>query len=609
MTESKDHVDVYKSIRMLGKKAADSEASFARGATLETLDIITAISRLVSTDAAKKRSNLFAKLAEEAARIHDDSNPFAIGNVLDEMGDKYPTDLARFYREYLTGEHPLSRGNHWKEFEELILNPTEKYYGNILKAIPEQYNTAYIGEQLLHRDPIAFANYVNASSEREEKVSWEKWPGKDRWLHSWDTSASYVHCIGDPGSGKTTLQLYNMERNASLGGWSVTNIPVEDDEKRHIYHCTRASDMIPIMYRFMDWVQEARKYFPAANPVLYIGIDEKPKEKTSKTENDNRNSFLTVRRHYGAVVFATGAVQDDPQVENMATELIRISHDQSGVTMKVKRENEPDDEVRVPHLSPSIRLKYSSQDEAPHWTWDINFDSLKDLIGMDYDIRDLSWKEMYERALEAIPVLLGDFNASEEKEKLPAISICPACGYEMPFRSRSPTTVRCQNPHCHIIYSVDPSSDPPHNFRIVDEQYEKEAHTSAQKNQIKKDLGIAICPYCGNTEPYRRTQEDLVKCTKCGEIYHINPQERENYSPYDSETIKKIRQQKEEQKKKESMHPLDELILSDYAQIREMGTKQYCKKHRSYRGVRLVDSTMRMHIAKLKKQGLLDDDR
>lgn len=607
MTEKNEHVDIYKSVRMLGKKAANTEASFARGSTLETLDIITAIDRLVSTDSAVKADKLFAKLAEEAARIPDRNNPFALGWVLDELGDKAPSDIPKLYSEFLKGEHRLSYGNVWNDFEAMVLNPTLKKYTAVLKAIPEQYNTAYIGEQLLHRDPIAFANYVNASSEKEEKISWDKWPGKDRWLHSWDTSASYVHCIGDPGSGKTTLQLYNIERNSQLGGWSVTNIPVEDDEKRHIYFCTKASDLIPLLYKFMAWVQEARQYFPAANPVFYIGIDEKPREKTTKIENDNRNSFLGVRRHYGAALFLTGIVQDDPGVENLTTEFIQIKNDASGVSLTVKRENEPDEEIKVPHLVPSVKTRYSSQDEAPHFSWNINFNDLKDLIGIDYDIRDLSWTEMYEKAVEAIPALLGDFEEEEEKERLPAISICPSCGYEMPFRGRNPTTVRCQNQQCRIIYSVDPSSEDPHNFRIIDEAYEQEVK-STPKKEIKKDLGITICPYCHNTEPYRKTQEDLIKCTKCGEIYHIDPSKNENYSPYNQDIIQQIIREKEEKKKKESVHPIDELIMEKYQEIREIGVNKYVKKHRSYKGVRVTTNKLRDHIKKLKKQGLISDD-
>ena len=110
---------------------------------------------------------------------------------------------------------------------------------------------------------------------------------------------------------------------------------------------------------------------------------------------------------------------------------------------------------------------------------------MKELIGLDYDIRDLSWDELYDRAMEAIPQLLGEFQEKAENEKKPAVSICPRCGYEMPFNGREKKTVRCQNPQCKTLYLVDPSDDNPHNFRIVDEEYEKELQ-AAPKKEIKK---------------------------------------------------------------------------------------------------------------------------
>ena len=79
MRDRKDeHIDPYKSVRILGQKI-EPEASFAKGATLETLEIITAIRRLVDTDSSKKREKLFEKLADEASHIKDRNNPFAIG--------------------------------------------------------------------------------------------------------------------------------------------------------------------------------------------------------------------------------------------------------------------------------------------------------------------------------------------------------------------------------------------------------------------------------------------------------------------------------------------------------------------------------------------------
>ena len=599
MRDTKDeYIDHYKSVRILGQKI-EPEAAFAKGATLETLEIITAIKRLTETDPSKKRENLFKTLAEEAALVKDRSNPFAIGWYIDTMDVKPSREkIPEFYKEWL-----IERGL-YNDFIKLVLDPTIKEYSGILTSIPKQYNAAFTGEEFRHADVVAYANYVTASSEREAEISWEKWPGKDRWLHSWDTYASYVHCIGDAGSGKTTLQMYNMERNAELGGWSVTNIPVADDEQRHIYHVTKSSELVPIMYKFMAWVSKVREYLPSANPVLYVGIDEKKKDDAVSVENKNRNSFIRVRRHYGIAIFATGTQRDGPGVENQATELVDIWKDDGGVTIRSEVTDHEPEEVRVPKVTPKVKLKYASQDEATPWTWDINFDELKELIGLDYDIRDLSWDELYDRAMEAIPQLLGEFQEKAENEKKPAVSICPRCGYEMPFNGREKKTVRCQNPQCKTLYLVDPSDDNPHNFRIVDEEYEKELQ-AAPKKEIKKELGISICPYCQDKEPYRSTQANIQKCVKCGEIFHIDPASNENYVAYTREMEEHIKEEAERKKKTENMNFMDRVILENWEEINEIGANAYCKKHRRFEGHTLKPRTMQAHIKKLKEEGKL----
>ena len=610
MRDKKDeHIDPYRSVRILGQKI-EPEASFAKGATLETLEIITAIKRLVETDSSKKREKLFDKLAEEAALVKDHNNPFAIGWLIDEMEkEKRPTpdQLPEFYREFLMGKNKLCPGNdRYIDFVKFVLEPTLKEYSGFLTSIPKQYDAAFIGEEIRHADVVAYANYVTAASEREAKVSWDKWPGKDRWLHSWDTYASYVHCIGDAGSGKTTLQMYNMERNAELGGWSVTNIPVADDEERHIYYVTKSSELVPIMYKFMAWVSQARKFFPAANPVLYVGIDEKKRGQTISIENINRNSFIRVRRHYGIAMFATGVQHDDIQVENQATEYIDIWKDEGGVTIRSQLPDQEPEEVRVPKITPKVKLKYASQDEATPWTWDINFDDLKEFVGLDYDIRDLSWDELYDRAMEAIPQMLGQFEEKAENEKKPTISICPRCGYEMPFNGREKKSVRCQNPHCKTLFLVDPSEENPHNFRIIDEEYEKEIQ-SAPKREIKKELGISICPYCSDKEPYRSTQANIQKCVKCGEIFHIDPASRENYAAYTQEMEAHIKETAEKKKKTENMHFMDRVILENPEEIKELGPEKYCKKHKMFEGHPLNPLMMRRHIKKLMEEGKLEE--
>ena len=130
MRDKKDeHIDPYKSVRILGQKI-EPEAAFAKGATLETLEIITAIKRLVETDSSKKRDNLFAKLAEEASHVKDRTNPFAIGWLIDEMeSPPSPEELPEIYKEFLRGKNKLYPGpDRYDEFMKLVFEPTLKEY-------------------------------------------------------------------------------------------------------------------------------------------------------------------------------------------------------------------------------------------------------------------------------------------------------------------------------------------------------------------------------------------------------------------------------------------------------------------------------------------------
>lgn len=625
--------DEYKNVSVLSRMLSDDGApSYAKYSFQEIITLRDGIESLINTDSEEKKLYLFDSLAKEAARYRKDDfvpeNDYFIGHIK-EVQDMPDDDIPTFYRQYLKGQTRYNRNDVFEQYWKDVIEVTYAKDSSLLRTMPRAYNAALIGESLLRSDIHAYFRYTTAGSTKEDRKKWKDWPERQAWFQSGGSSAPYVHIIAGAGRGKTSLQEENIDIALSKSNWVRTNIPVKDDPERNLHFVTKLSHLLdgehgPTLYDFMAWREQVKKIFPAAEPSFQLIVDEKTKEKTATVEMDNKESFVRTRRHYHVPIIETSTDRSNPKVENKVTAFATIElegADEETALHILNYQKDPatggkSERIVIEKPSePSFKLHYTSQDEAPPFTWDVNFDKLKELIGDNGDIREMTWEQYGELAKENVPYLTGDFESEEKEERKPAVSVCPYCEAEKPYLSKSTAPVRCSE--CKQVFQVIPEEG--YNYHIIDREYEQkkkdEIRKAKEEAELQKEpdvpkeerIGVAVCPYCRSEREYRKGTSDTAKCTNndCNEIFLVDPEENYNWHPISKEyEAERIRKAKEEASKprSEKMHPLDELILKHWNEIKKNGNQWFCDSFRIDRKKPRI-RTVQKHIKQLKENG------
>lgn len=633
-------MDQYKNVTILSRMISDDGVEpWHKYSFAEILPLRDGIERLITQDAAEKKEKLFERLAKEAATKRDDDfnppNNYFIGQVqaVQEMPED---DIPTFYKQYLKGHTEYNQEDIFEEFWENVIEATYLKDSNLLRQMPRAYNAAMIGSSLLASDNHAFFRYATANSSSEDRKKWREWPEREKWFISGGSTASYVHLIGPAGSGKTKIQQENIDIALSKGCWVRTNMPVKDSKEKNLYFVTKFSHLLdgehgPTIFEFMSWREEVKKIFPAAEPSFMLIIDEKPKEKSAEIQMDNKEAAVRVRRHYHMPILETSTDRSQPKVENKVTAFGTLTVEGKEVgreTHYLDYQKDPSGGGGFERIAieeprePSFQLHFTSQDEAPPFIWDINFDKLKELIGDDEDIRDLDWKSYDEKAREMVPILTGEFDLSELEEKKPAVAVCPYCGTEQPYRRKASDSVKCNNHECGKIFLVNPEEQ--YNWHIVDQEYEQKKRLELEEEKQKKEQaaqedeakqkkpGVSVCPYCAYEDEFRKAYRDTVRCgsTDCRKIYIADPTTGLNWHLVD-EAYMQRQMDLIEQEKNRSAEPedpfddLDHLIINTWPEIRAQGKHGitwFCKSHRINRK-KPNRETVRRRIQQLQKMG------
>lgn len=489
MADDRDHGkrqsidDAYRVVGILANKVQNKGApSSLHHVPLPVGYLQVRAQRLVENEKPFKMQALKEKIAMELSQCKCSLNePYCFGLVdpQDIPKDKTYADLLDDHLKSNIFNYDMT-----KDFIRDILEPAYERNGREILEPLNYYTDAFIAEEL-RRDPLAYTRYLVAGSNQEQKQEWQTTPELDRWITSGGAVAPFVGLLGDPGTGKTTVEEIEIERALRQGKWVFTSLPVVDDPKLHLWHVEHLEDLfrgkIPNVADFQIWKHERQTELPYFNSNIVLVVDERKRIRSSSSEADWLRETSQKRRHYEIAVLTAGVNEDDPLIENLYTELWRTGKTEDKHWIEDHTAGHPHTRLYPQKLEQPIFEYYAkSIDQAPPFSWFFELTEMESYLsqnakGADWDGIKNAMTEFFEEQDEL---------ASEEaKDPIPAVAICPECNAEKPFNSKKPKSMQCRE--CKAIFKVDPIRG--ENWEEVDENH-KPAKPTIDKNSERAEI-------------------------------------------------------------------------------------------------------------------------
>lgn len=503
---------------------------------IEIIQLSKGLDYLLSVDIGKKTTELFRAMSMEYATKKGDNALFTGDVVKEEMeaGTLTWDGIPDWYEIYLK-----SKGL-YDIFMEKIVIPRREELRREVMSVPLDYNMAEISETIMKSDVPGYIAYATMGIERDEKNAWKNFPYLDRWIYAdeTDNKAPYTNIIGDSGTGKTTLIRKLIRHALTKGKWVITNLPVETDRKKHLFHVTKLHDVVPIWLEFQQVRQHIREYDPTYQSNLLLVVDEKRHGRTSTLDAENMRVIIKIKRHLPMAIFEASVDRDDPLLENF-TNYFGFT-EVKGDRHQLLIEGTPDgkvNEIWYPTDENPLETEGSqSDDRAPPFNWDIDWEVMENELSerIQKPLKDCTWAELQSQFQSWYDEKYGELSEAKEEDEYAGVAVCPGCLTRLAYNSKRRQSKRCSK--CKEVFIVDPIKS--ENFYIrPDEAPER------PEEEKRKWIGVTVCPFCGEIKPYDSFREKTEICSQYNKPYTVDPNAKKNWKALDNETEKVIQQE------------------------------------------------------------------